>query len=624
MSYEVTATKKRPQEFESLIGQEFVVSTLENAIKNSKIAHAYLFSGPRGVGKTSSARLLAKALNCVDGPTVHPCGVCDSCKSIQNGTSVDVIEIDGASNTSVNDVRAIKEEIMFPPQFSRYKIYIIDEVHMLSTSAFNALLKTIEEPPEYAVFIFATTELQKVPATIRSRCQQFRFQLIPQELIKNKLREASDENGYQAEDDALLWIAKESGGSMRDAYTLFDQVASFSDGEITLEKIETKLNLAGFDKITEIVATSLAGQTSSAIEALESLLSSGISAEEIVKECADFFRTLLMYKAGIRREDILLNPVHENAAKIAQILDESQIEGALKGALNLYRDIRYSLSAKFELELFVSRLSSLCYLSSPEKIVKEIRELKEDIISGKETIKKKDNPRPKLEIAKSTAEGENNKEIPKESIASSEEDKGPTETAEKESAPQENAESEGSTIDEKANSESDEPIDESENNTAIDKETEGAETKSAPLMYEVDEEEEDKDYLPFNDELMERLPEYLYSEKRIDLRIPFKKVAKLIKEPGNTATLLFNDEYPKTLIEKEKKEIEDAIESLTGVKVNLKFQVQGTPKREPSERMKALRNTFGGEVVFKEIKEKPPIYDDENIDSYDRYDSGDE
>ena len=202
-AYEVTATRKRPQDFERLVGQDFVVSTLENAIKAGRIAHAYLFSGPRGVGKTSSARLLAKALNCEKGPTPHPCCECSSCVSIAQGKAVDVIEIDGASNTSVNDIRAIKEEVMYPPQSSRYKIYIIDEVHMLSTSAFNALLKTIEEPPEYIIFIFATTELQKVPATIRSRCQQFRFHLISQELIMKCLRSAADDLGIEADEDRI-------------------------------------------------------------------------------------------------------------------------------------------------------------------------------------------------------------------------------------------------------------------------------------------------------------------------------------------------------------------------------------------------------------------------------------
>src|SRR5574344_1467215 len=252
MSYEVTATRRRPQHFEDLIGQEFVAETLKNSISSGQIAHAYLFSGPRGCGKTSTARILAKALNCEKGPTATPCGECTHCQEITKGSSLDVIEIDGASNTSVNDVRQIKDEVMFPPNSSRYKIYIIDEVHMLSTSAFNALLKTIEEPPPYVVFVFATTELHKVPATIKSRCQQFNVRLVPVELLKNVLADAATESGIQADDEALFWIAREATGSVRDAYTLFDQVAAFSDGHITFEKIRDKLGLLGVDRINPL------------------------------------------------------------------------------------------------------------------------------------------------------------------------------------------------------------------------------------------------------------------------------------------------------------------------------------------------------------------------------------
>ena len=236
MSYEVTATRRRPQQFDDLIGQEFVAETLKNSIKSGKIAHAYLFSGPRGCGKTSTARILAKALNCQEGPTDIPCGHCDNCDEITRGSALDVIEIDGASNTSVENIRQIKDEVLFPPAKSKYKIYIIDEVHMLSTSAFNALLKTIEEPPEYVIFIFATTELQKVPATIKSRCQQFNFRLVAIDKVKECLAQAAQELNIQADDEALFWIARESTGSMRDAYTLFDQVVAFSDGHITYGK----------------------------------------------------------------------------------------------------------------------------------------------------------------------------------------------------------------------------------------------------------------------------------------------------------------------------------------------------------------------------------------------------
>ena len=388
-TYEVTATRKRPQDFDRLVGQDFVVSTLENAIKENRIAHAYLFSGPRGVGKTSSARLLAKSLNCQRGMSAHPCGVCDSCREIAKGSSVDVIEIDGASNTSVNDIRAIKEEIMFPPQTSRYKIYIIDEVHMLSTSAFNALLKTIEEPPEYIIFIFATTELQKVPLTIRSRCQQFKFKLISQPLIMECLRSASEDIGIKADEDALFWIAKESTGSMRDAYTLFDQVAAFSEDHITLEKIREKLAIAGFSAIAEVASAAIQGKQDEAIDRISSLFSQGVSAEEIVRDSADFFRTLLLYKEGIRKPEILGTALSDIPESIAEMLTKEQLEAALKAFLNLYRDLRYSLSPRFEIELLFSRLGSLQYLSTPDVLMKKLEALKEGVAEGSIVIKKK-------------------------------------------------------------------------------------------------------------------------------------------------------------------------------------------------------------------------------------------
>ena len=388
MAYEVTATRKRPQVFEKLVGQEFVVSTIENAIESGRIAHAYLFSGPRGVGKTSSARLLAKALNCKEGPTAHPCGVCDSCQEITKGSSVDVIEIDGASNTSVNDVRIIKDEVLFPPQASRYKIYIIDEVHMLSNSAFNALLKTIEEPPEYIIFIFATTELQKVPATIRSRCQQFHFQLIGLEDIKGCLKEACQEMNIQADEDALFWIAKEAAGSMRDAYTLFDQVASFSGDHITLQGIKDKLGLVGQDQIASIVTTSLSGNRKGALEELSSILSKGVSVEQCIRDFSDFFRSLLLAKSGVDSEEILNTRKEDLPSGILDALTDTQLEAALRAFLQTYREIRYSLSPRFELELIVSRLSSLPFLTSPQELVKKLEDMKADIAAGRATVVK--------------------------------------------------------------------------------------------------------------------------------------------------------------------------------------------------------------------------------------------
>ena len=388
MAYEVTATRKRPQDFTKLVGQEFVVSTIENAIASNRIAHAYLFSGPRGVGKTSSARLLAKALNCENGPSAKPCMACPSCLEINTGSSTDVIEIDGASNTSVNDIRIIKEEVMFPPQASRYKIYIIDEVHLLSTSAFNALLKTIEEPPAYIIFIFATTEIQKVPATIRSRCQQFHFQLISLDTIKGCISEASSEMNIKIDDDALFYIAKEAQGSMRDAYTLFDQIAAFSQDHITLEKIREKIGIISCDQIKSVLEKAIFGQTNEAIEELNISLKKGVSIEQLIKDFASYFRALLFNKVGIRNDEILNMRPEDLSQDLLNALSAKQLEAALKYLLDLFRDIRYSLDSRFELEIFISRLSSLIKLVSNDELFSKVEALKEDVLKGKTTVVK--------------------------------------------------------------------------------------------------------------------------------------------------------------------------------------------------------------------------------------------
>lgn len=382
MAYEVTATRKRPQVFDRITGQDFFVTTIKHAIEQGRIAHAYLFSGPRGVGKTSSARILAKALNCEQGPTATPCGVCSSCKEITAGNSLDVIEIDGASNTSVNDVRVIKDEVMFPPQGGRYKIYIIDEVHMLSTSAFNALLKTIEEPPEYIVFMFATTETQKVPATIRSRCQHFHFQLIPLEMIKQRLAEAAHDMKVKADEDALFWMAKESTGSLRDAYTLFDQIVAFSGSHITLAEIQQKLGLASPDHISSILFKAFSGDTAQALTLLEEMLAKGIAVEQCVKDFSEYFRTLLLVKTGITDETVLgISTTHIPTHLVAACTAE-QLEAACELFLKLYRDIRYSLNPRFELELAVSRLTTLPQLTSPTTMQKQLQSLQQSLIGG--------------------------------------------------------------------------------------------------------------------------------------------------------------------------------------------------------------------------------------------------
>lgn len=372
MAYEVTAARKRPQRFEELVGQDFVTATLKNSIESGQTAHAYLFSGPRGCGKTSAARILAKVLNCQAPSGEKPCGLCSACTEITKGTCMDVIEIDGASNTSVNDVRQIKDEVLFPPNSLKYKIYIIDEVHMLSTSAFNALLKTIEEPPPYVIFIFATTELHKVPATIKSRCQQFHFRLGSMEQIKTLLAQAAAEAGITADDEALYWIARESTGSFRDAYTLFDQVAAFSGGSITYEKIRDKLGIAGIEQLNDLCRLCAAQNVKEALLFADTLLQSGVSVEQCISNMVDYLRSLLFIKSGITKEALLGQAPERYAREVKDAWTESQLERALSLFLQLYRDVRYSLNPRYELELAIEKLCALSSRISNEDVKKAV------------------------------------------------------------------------------------------------------------------------------------------------------------------------------------------------------------------------------------------------------------
>jgi DNA polymerase-3 subunit gamma/tau len=297
---------------------------------------------------------------------------------------MDVLEIDGASNTGVNDVRQIKEEVLFPPGTGRYKVYIIDEVHMLSNSAFNALLKTIEEPPPNVVFIFATTELQKVPATIRSRCQQFNFRLVSIETITALLRQACEEIGVQAEDEALLWIARESTGSCRDAYTIFDQVVSFSDGNIRTALIREKLGLVGLDKLNEFAEACAAGSFAQALSLLDAILSSGVAVETFITDLANYYHNLLLLKAGVERETVLGYPPARFSPAVLEKYDTVRLERAAELLYELYRNIRYSVSPRFELETLVSKLCWLEKWISPAELADAVA-LTQKLLEGRST-----------------------------------------------------------------------------------------------------------------------------------------------------------------------------------------------------------------------------------------------
>jgi len=296
VSYQVFARKYRPQTFDDLVGQEHVTRTLKNAVQQNRLAHAYLFVGPRGIGKTSTARILAKALNCIHGPTITPCGVCDNCKEIAGGNSLDVLEIDGASNNGVEQVRELRDNVRYAPAKAKYKIYIIDEVHMLTPQAFNALLKTLEEPPAHVKFIFATTEPQKVLPTILSRCQRFDLHRIPANLIAQHLQFIAGKEKITLESSAAHAIARGADGGLRDAESMLDQIVAFCGETITESDV---LNVFGFTSEQTVAGFTekiLRGQTSEALALLEAQASAGKEMMKLMSDLIAHLRDLLVYK----------------------------------------------------------------------------------------------------------------------------------------------------------------------------------------------------------------------------------------------------------------------------------------------------------------------------------------
>ena len=297
VNYEVFARKYRPQTFDDLVGQTHVSRTLKNAVAQNRLAHAYLFVGPRGVGKTSTARILAKSLNCINGPTITPCGVCDNCREIAGGNSLDVIEIDGASNNSVEDVRQLRENVRYAPAKGRYKIYLIDEVHMLSSAAFNALLKTLEEPPEHVKFIFATTEPQKVLATILSRCQRFDLHRIPANLIAQHLQFIAKKEKITLQPAAAHAIARGAEGGLRDAESMLDQLVAFCGEKIAESDV---LNVFGFTSeqtVSDLTGRILRGETPEAIDLLHEQCEAGKDMMRLMADLIAYLRDLLVFKA---------------------------------------------------------------------------------------------------------------------------------------------------------------------------------------------------------------------------------------------------------------------------------------------------------------------------------------
>ena len=379
MEFQVSARKWRPQKFSELIGQEHIVRTLRNAIELDKISHAYLFSGTRGVGKTTTARILAKAINCAKGPIPEPCDECDFCQEIKLGNSIDVREIDGASNNGVDDVRELNETIQYAASSSRYKVYIIDEVHMLTPQAFNALLKTLEEPPQRVVFMFATTVLSKIPETILSRCQCFEFKPLSHKQIVKQLELICEQEGIQTSGLSLEKIAKSGAGSMRDAQSLLDQVIAYCGNKIENDSVEEVLGVVGRTTLEKLVEHLIKKDSVKLIESVQSIITDGKDLNFLCRDLAEYLRNLMMVKLS-NKPEVLLDiqvcnlQVLQDQSKAFHVDELQQMFSVLS---RTETEMKRSSLAQMIFEMSILRLADVRPFHRIDDMIKTINSLEE-------------------------------------------------------------------------------------------------------------------------------------------------------------------------------------------------------------------------------------------------------
>ncbi len=377
MAYLALYRKYRPKTFDEVIGQDHIVKTLVNQIKSDMVGHAYLFTGTRGTGKTTTAKIFAKAINCENNVNGSPCGKCKVCLELNDPSNIDVIEIDAASNNGVNEVRELRENVQYPPVSGKYKVYIIDEVHMLTGAAFNALLKTLEEPPKHAVFILATTEVHKLPATILSRCMRFDFKLVPTEQIADLIAKIYDEQGKEYEKEAVFALAKAGEGSIRDALSVADVALSYSEGKLYYKDVTTILGASDSTLINEFSSALILGNSGEVLETIEKIASLGKNIGVVLKDLISYFRDLIVIKTCKNPNSILTLPEtrFEEMKKVAELSTEERLLRILSLYCDLETTLKYSINprvlfesislkaarpeADFNLDAITSRLSVL-------------------------------------------------------------------------------------------------------------------------------------------------------------------------------------------------------------------------------------------------------------------------
>src|ERR1022692_1398582 len=356
--YQVIARKYRPQSFADVVNQEHVKNTLENAIAQHRIAHGYIFSGQRGTGKTTIARILARCLNCIQGPTATPCGECASCKEITAGGTVDVIEIDAASNRNINEMRELRENVRYQPARDRYKIFIIDEAHQITNEAFNALLKTIEEPPPWAVFVLCTTEAHKIPATIASRCQHFSFRSVDFEDLTRRMAWICRQEGIEADAEALAILAAAGEGSVRDSLSALDQAIACCGDKLVAAEVRALLGAFSLESLEKVTQALAAGDSRSMLEVVDELERNGHNLQHFSRELSRYFRNLLVTRvAGADTRLVAASAAQRTQmSAIAATFSEEDLTRYLQLSLDLFKDLQYSLQLRLHLEIGLVRL----------------------------------------------------------------------------------------------------------------------------------------------------------------------------------------------------------------------------------------------------------------------------
>jgi DNA polymerase-3 subunit gamma/tau len=387
MVYQALYRVWRPQSFQDVVGQEHITRTLQNALLHEKITHAYLFSGPRGTGKTSAAKIIAKAINCERAPVSEPCNQCDACRTITNGSNPDVFEIDAASNNGVDEIRDIRDKVKFAPSSVRYKVYIIDEVHMLSIGAFNALLKTLEEPPQHVVFILATTEPHKIPLTIISRCQRFDFKRISAGSIVNRMKTIVQEQQVSIDEDALLAVARAADGGMRDALSLLDQAIALSDEQVTLDNVLMITGAVSQQFLMTLVQAIQNQQVPIALQALDELMNQGKDPKRFIEDIIYFYRDILLFQSSPELEDILVRvKVDESFKELAQEIRVDRIYEVIDILNKCQQEMKWTNHPKILLEIAIVQLSQHEPKSLPDVdlLVQRLRDLEKEVAQLKE------------------------------------------------------------------------------------------------------------------------------------------------------------------------------------------------------------------------------------------------